>query len=60
MSLTLQERKARILKRLEFTLGTTYSIISDINSSLEKIVEDSRAVERVADAYEIWSRKNSS
>ncbi|AHL30152.1 uncharacterized protein Eint_091525 [Encephalitozoon intestinalis ATCC 50506] len=59
MSLSLHERKERILKRLEFTLENTHSIICDINTRLEKIVDNSKVLERVVDAYEIWSRKNS-
>ncbi|KAG5858577.1 hypothetical protein KMI_14g19610 [Encephalitozoon hellem] len=60
MALSLQERKSKILKRLEFTLENTHSIICDINSKLERIVGDSEVLERTAGAYEIWSRKNAS
>ncbi|AHL28968.1 hypothetical protein EHEL_091495 [Encephalitozoon hellem ATCC 50504] len=60
MALSLQERKSKILKRLEFTLENTHTIICDINNKLERIVGDSEVLERTACAYEIWSRKNAS
>lgn len=58
MDVSLQERKLRIMRRLEFTLDSTYSLLRDINNRLEKIVESNDALEVMVDTYETWLKKN--
>ncbi|KHN70315.1 hypothetical protein CWI42_021530 [Ordospora colligata] len=60
MSTSIQERKTKLLKRLEFTLGITSSTLLDINSVLKRITEANSHLEKVADTYSIWSAKISS
>ncbi|CCI73980.1 ECU09_1195 [Encephalitozoon cuniculi GB-M1] len=60
MTQSLHDRRSKVLKRLEFTLENTHSIICDVNNRLERMISSSRVLERVADTYEIWSRKNAS
>jgi hypothetical protein len=57
MSQTLQERRARILKRLGHTLDTTLQILSSINTSMERTVSRCGGIERMAHTYEIWEQK---
>lgn len=59
MNLSLQERRLRIVKRLELTLGNTHLILDDVNNKIDKLLDDNMVLERVADAYEVWSRKSS-
>lgn len=58
MDASLQERRLRVTRRLELTLRNTSSIINDINTRLERIIDSNRVLEDTADIYEIWSRKS--
>jgi hypothetical protein len=60
MSTSIQERKAKLVRRLEFTLGATSSTLRDINSVLKRITEANTRLAKVADTYGIWSAKISS
>lgn len=57
METALKARKQRILKRLEQAIGTTNSILHEINQELEAIVAHNEALERTAVIYDTWISK---
>lgn len=53
----LEERKKKILKRLNKTLKNTTSIIRNINIRLEDIYTLNKDLIRTVDVYKIWKDK---
>lgn len=58
MDLRLENRKEKILKRLENTIDSVNSIFYEINKALETILEETLPLETTADIYETWISKN--
>ncbi|ELA41292.1 uncharacterized protein VICG_01665 [Vittaforma corneae ATCC 50505] len=57
MENTLEEKKQKILKRLENTIESSNCILYEINQELQNIVENNRVLEQTADIYNTWSSK---
>lgn len=57
MENALQERKQKILRRLENAIECSNCILYEINQELESIVESNRSLERAAEMYDTWCRK---
>lgn len=53
----LEEKKKRLIKRLENTIESSNCILYAINEELESMLEDNRALEKTAEIYESWRKK---
>lgn len=57
MSNSLEERKSKILKRLEQTIQSTNTTLIEINQELELMIQSGKEIENVAEVYEVWRHK---
>lgn len=57
MENTLEQKKQKILRRLENTIEASNCILYEINQELEGILEGNRALEQTAEIYGIWCNK---
>jgi hypothetical protein len=58
MEAALQQKKQKILTRLENTIESVNTILYEINQELETILEQSHILESTADIYDIWVSKD--
>lgn len=57
MDNTLEQKKQKILRRLENTIESSNCILYEINQELENIIENNSVLEQTAEIYDIWSSK---
>lgn len=53
----LENKKLKILKRLQNTIESTNSILYEINKDLENMIESGKEIERLCDIYNCWISK---
>lgn len=57
METALEERKQKILRRLETTIESVNCILYEINQELENMIENNTPIEKTALIYETWISK---
>ncbi len=57
MEITLENKKEKILKRLENTIESVNSILYEINNALENIIDDNLILETTAEIHDTWVSK---
>jgi len=57
MENALEQKKYKILRRLENTIEASNCVLYEINQELEGILENNRVLEKTAEIYEIWCNK---